>query len=81
MDYKSRQGVTDDCASFLDRLSNFFSRSEAPNPTTRGRVGPSPPIGPVLTIAADTRRTLTGVSPWKVKGPDKDVCSEPALVS
>ena len=61
-----------DDVSLPDGLNNFYERFEAPNLTTRGRDGPSPPsIRLALMInAAETYMTLTRVNPWKAGGPD-----------
>ena len=70
-DYKSRQGVSDDDASLIDRLNNFFAQKHQ---TQQPEVGLFPLhhlSGPALIISAtDTRRTLTRVNPRKAGGLD-----------
>ncbi len=69
-DYKPPPQACDDDPSLPDTLNHFYSRFEMQNDTPAQKL-PTPPNDQALCLsAADVRKTLSRINPWKAAGPD-----------
>ncbi|KAI4878794.1 hypothetical protein NFI96_009235 [Prochilodus magdalenae] len=68
--YRTAPPACDSDASLPDALNHFYARLETQNSVAARKTTPPPDDQVLCLTAADVRKTLRRVNPWKAAGPD-----------